>query len=147
MENEARCGHKNAVFVQDDFTKWIQSFPMKTNDTSETMSRLQRFFRHRSLEELPQTKFKSIFVKACPDCQRKQDTKHTSSLRNEQSGRAVRKSERRNSHRTRAKRTARRMVGLCDGKCYCYLRNLDKMVDGRPSRRDMAIHVTDHQFF
>ena len=42
--------------------------------------------------------------------------KHTSSLRNERSGRRSRpQSERRNSYRTRAKRTTRRTVGLCDG--------------------------------
>ena len=34
--------HNNAVIVQDDFTKWIQSYPMKTRDTSETMSFSQR---------------------------------------------------------------------------------------------------------
>ena len=42
--------------------------------------------------------------------------KHTSSLRNERSGRRSRpQSERRNNYRTRAKRTTRRTVGLCDG--------------------------------
>ena len=42
--------------------------------------------------------------------------KHPSSLRNERSGRKSRpQSERRNSYRTRAKRTARWTVGRCDG--------------------------------
>ena len=35
VENESRGGHKNALIVQDDFTNWIHSFPMKTKDTSE----------------------------------------------------------------------------------------------------------------
>ena len=43
VENVSRCGHRNALIVQDDFTKWIQSYLMKTKDTSETMSCLQRF--------------------------------------------------------------------------------------------------------
>ena len=30
VENESKRGHKNALIVQDDFTNWIQSFPMKT---------------------------------------------------------------------------------------------------------------------
>ena len=38
VENESRCGHKNAVIVQDDFTNSIQSYPMETKETSETMS-------------------------------------------------------------------------------------------------------------
>ena len=42
--------------------------------------------------------------------------KHFSSLRSEPSGKKSRpQSETRNSYRTRAKRTTRRMVGLCDG--------------------------------
>ena len=43
VENASRCGHKNAVIVQDDFTNWIQSYPMKTEETSYAMSSLQRF--------------------------------------------------------------------------------------------------------
>ena len=44
VENESRCGHKkNATVVQDNFTNWMQRYPMKTKDTSETMSCLQRF--------------------------------------------------------------------------------------------------------
>ena len=38
VENEWRCGHKNATIEQDDFTNWIQSYPMKTEDSSETVS-------------------------------------------------------------------------------------------------------------
>ena len=41
VENEARCGHKNALIVQDDLTNWIQTCPMKTKDTLETMSCLR----------------------------------------------------------------------------------------------------------
>ena len=29
VENESRCGHTVALIVQDDFTDWIQSSPMK----------------------------------------------------------------------------------------------------------------------
>ena len=39
VENESRCGHKrNAPIVQDDFTNWIQRYPMKTKESSEIMS-------------------------------------------------------------------------------------------------------------
>ena len=33
--DESRCGHKNDLTVQNDFTNWIQNYPMKTKDTSE----------------------------------------------------------------------------------------------------------------
>ena len=36
-KKESRPGHKNVLIVQDDFTNWTQSFPMKTKETSETM--------------------------------------------------------------------------------------------------------------
>ena len=38
VENESRCGHKNAPTVRDDFTNWIQSYPMKTKETMDTLS-------------------------------------------------------------------------------------------------------------
>ena len=44
VENESRGGHNDALIVQDDCTNWIQSFPMKTKETSETISCLQRYF-------------------------------------------------------------------------------------------------------
>ena len=31
------------TIVQDDFTNWIRSYPMKTKDTSETVTCVQRF--------------------------------------------------------------------------------------------------------
>ena len=42
VENESRCGHKNALIVQGGFADWIQSLPMETKETSGTMSCLQR---------------------------------------------------------------------------------------------------------
>ena len=29
VKSESRCGHRNAVILQDDVTNWIQSSPMK----------------------------------------------------------------------------------------------------------------------
>ena len=43
VENESRCGHKNSLIVQDEFANWIQGYPMKTKDTSETTACLQKF--------------------------------------------------------------------------------------------------------
>ena len=43
VENESRCGRKDALIVQDELTNWIQSYPMKIKKTSETMSCLQGF--------------------------------------------------------------------------------------------------------
>ena len=49
VENGSRGGHKNALVVQDNFTDWTQSYPMKTKETSETMSCYNDFFfRHRN---------------------------------------------------------------------------------------------------
>ena len=75
--------------------------------------------------------------------------KHTSSLRNERSGRRSRpQSERRNSYRTRAKRTNRRMVGLCDGMLLllCATCTTRWPMTSRHSRRDMARKLTDCHF-
>ena len=30
VESESRCGHRNAPIVQDEYTNWIQNYPMKT---------------------------------------------------------------------------------------------------------------------
>ena len=38
VETSRDADTKNAVTVQDDFTNWIQSYPMETKETSETMS-------------------------------------------------------------------------------------------------------------
>ena len=65
---------------------------------------------------------------------------HASSLINERSDRKGRPhSERRNS----AKRTKRRMVGLCDGMLKLFAR---RAWARQRSRKCMAIHLTDHQF-
>ena len=47
MRCGARCGHRNAPVVQDDDMKWIQSCPMKTVDTSETLQVPVRLASHR----------------------------------------------------------------------------------------------------
>ena len=51
---ESRCGHRNALIVQDDFTNSIQSYPTKTNETSETMLCYKCFFSflHRQIKRV-----------------------------------------------------------------------------------------------
>ena len=74
--------------------------------------------------------------------------KHTSSLRNERSGRKSRlQSERGNSHRTRPKRTTRRMVWLCDGTAIvtCATCTTRWPMARQRSRKDMSNNLTDHQ--
>ena len=43
VRNESRCGQRNALIVQNEFTNRIQSDPMETKDTSGTFSCLRRF--------------------------------------------------------------------------------------------------------
>ena len=60
--------------VQDDFTKWIQlSYPTKT-ETSETMSRLQRFLLPSQKPEMIDTDSSNEFMKVCQDIQWNHDT-------------------------------------------------------------------------
>ena len=112
VENESRCGHRNALIVQDDFTNWIQSYLMKkTKGTSETMSCLQRFHLPSKKLELLYTDSKEL-IRFTMESRHK----HPSSFRNERSGTFCRpQSESRDSYRTCAKRASRRMVGLCYG--------------------------------
>ena len=98
----------SALIVQDDITNWIQSYPMKTIFPSQTT-------------DIIYTQFQGVYSSL---------SRFTMESRNERGGRKSRpQSERRNSCFTRAKRTARRMVGLCDGM----LRLLSKRArqDGR----------------
>ena len=154
MDSESRCRHKNALIVQDDCSNWIQSYPMKTNETSETISRLQRFISPTQKLGRIYTDNSKEFRQDRQDLQQNQDT--STPHRSETKG--VRKSRpqsaRRDSHRTRAKRTTRRMVGLCPGRLsLCaqrqkfdgpripfgppveYVRNTAKDKSGAPSRR------------
>ena len=41
-ENESRSGQKNVHIVQDDFTNWIEGYPMKAKDTLGTITSSQR---------------------------------------------------------------------------------------------------------
>ena len=92
----SRCGHKHGLTAQDDVANWIQSCPMKTKE----------IYTDNSNEFI--LKLVKIYNGIMPQA--------PSSNRNEPSGRMSRpQSKRRNSYRTRAKRTTRRMVGLCDG--------------------------------
>ena len=74
VEKESRCGHKDALIVQDDFTNWIQSYPMKTKVTSETMSCLQRFLRPPQKPEILYTDSSKEFIEACQDIPGNHDT-------------------------------------------------------------------------
>ena len=55
----------NAVILQDDFANWIQSYPMETKETSETMSCLQNFlFPSQKPERIyTHTQFQRVFLK------------------------------------------------------------------------------------
>ena len=44
VENESRCGRKDALIVQDELTNWIQSYPMK----KQCLVCKDLFLRHRS---------------------------------------------------------------------------------------------------
>ena len=105
---------------------------MKTEETSETMSCLQRFFfRHRTQKEFDTDKSKK-FIKACQDLQWNHDTSTPSSLRNERSGRMSRpQSERENSYRTKCRVDDQKKVELCDGMPLLLARVHDKMGDGK----------------
>ena len=59
VETSEDADTKNALIVQDDVTKWIQSFSMKTKETSETMSCSQRFI-------LPSQKPDAIYTEKFP---------------------------------------------------------------------------------
>ena len=77
VPNQEKSGHKNALIVQVVFMNWIQSYPMKTKETSETMSCLERFF---SLSQKPKridTDNSKEFIKACQDLQWNRDTSTT----------------------------------------------------------------------
>ena len=41
--NQSRRGHRNALFVEDDYLSLIQGYTTKTKDTSETKTFLQKF--------------------------------------------------------------------------------------------------------
>ena len=88
VRNESRCGQRNALIVQNEFTNWIQSDPMETKDTSESMSCLRRFLAPLRRPEHIYTDVKrnNISVTRCTVGSRH---KYTSSLRNDWS---VRKS-------------------------------------------------------
>ena len=86
-ENESRCGHKNGLIVQDDFTKWIQSYPMKTKETSETMLCLQIFLPPSQKQERVYIENFKEFLEACQDLQW---NRGASTLRSEMNGVAER---------------------------------------------------------
>ena len=76
VENESRCGHKKAMIIQGDFTNWMQSSPIKSKETWETMSCSQRKSQRICTDTSKE------FNKQCQDQQWHHD-KHPSSLRNE----------------------------------------------------------------
>ena len=68
VENVSRCGHKYTLIEQDEFTNWIQVYPMTTKETMETIACLQTFLH---LVQKPNRIYS--------------DNKHSSSLRIERS--------------------------------------------------------------
>ena len=123
-------------YVQEDFTNWISDssdedgrnigdnvvFTKSSSSVTEAWKNLHRKFQ-RVYESLPRFTMKSL-------------QKHLSSLSRPQS-------ERRNSCRTRAKRTTRRIGGTVRWTAAVYLRNVQ---DSIPTRC-VARSLTDHQFF
>ena len=114
VESESRGGHTHALVVQL-FHDCIQSYPMKTTGTSETLSCLQRFLPSQKPEIIYTDNSKTL-IKLCSRFANISWHKHSSSLRHERSGRKGRpQSERRNSYRNSAKRITRIMMGLLEG--------------------------------
>ena len=68
VEHESGCGHENVLIVQEDFTNWFQIHPMKTEETSETMSCLQRLLPSQKLERI-YTENSKEYKRACQDLQ------------------------------------------------------------------------------
>ena len=61
VRNESRCEYGNSLIVQDEFAIWIQSYPMKTKVTLETMSCLRRFLTAlRKPQQMYKVKSKEI---------------------------------------------------------------------------------------
>ena len=104
--NESRCGHRNALIVQDEFPNRIQGCPMKAKDTSERIVHLQRFLALFSESGDNFSDQSRKLIQACQDLQWNHDTNTPSSLRNNRSGRNGRpQSERRDCCRTSTKWT------------------------------------------
>ena len=94
--------------------------------------------------------FHKVNSKTCRDLQWNHDA--STPHRSDMNGAAERQrphSERRNRHRTSAKRTTRRMVALCDGMLLILFATCmtEWPVARQQSRRDMAKSLTDHRFF
>ena len=103
---------------------------MKTEDTSETMSCIQRFLPPLQKLEIIYTDKSKTVIDACQDLQWNHHTSTPHRSETNGNGRKGRpQSERRDSCRTSLKWTPCRMKGLYD-LSNCYLRNMhDKMTD------------------
>ena len=148
VEKELRCGHKDALIVQDDLMNWIQSYPMKTKETSETMSYLQRFLHPQQKREILYTDSSKEFIEACQDIQWNHDT--STPRRSETNGVAGR-AGRRVKERTAV---AQVQSGLpawwwdCAMEDYWSLRNVhDKMADGKTAFEKRFGQTFDGLFF
>ena len=57
-ENESRLGHRNALIIQDALSNWLQSFPTKNKDATETTACLLKCMppqedMHRQFQGVP----------------------------------------------------------------------------------------------
>ena len=64
---ESRNSHRCAVVVQDLTTRWIQSYPCKTNTCQETQRSLEKFLEPERNPEVIYTDNSLEFGKACED--------------------------------------------------------------------------------
>ena len=123
--------------VQDELTNWLQSSPMKTKETSETMSCLQRVLSPSQKRETILTDNSQEFVGALPDLQWSHDTSTPHRSETKWVERAVRRVR-------QGTAIAQVQSGLpeewwdCAMECCCYLSNVhDKMADGTAFRETM----------
>ena len=141
VEKESRCGHKDALIVQDDLMSWIQSYPMKTKDTSETMSCLQGFLPPPQKLEILYTDSSKEFIEACQDIQWNHDT---STLYRSEAGRRVKE-------RTAVAQVQSGLPGWwwdCAMEDYWSLRNVhDKMAEGKTAVERRFGQTFDGLFF
>ena len=69
VEHESTCGHENAPTFKRISRIGFQIHPMKTEETSETMSCLQRVLPPSQKHERIYTENSKEFMRACQDLQ------------------------------------------------------------------------------
>ena len=140
---------KTPTVVQDNFTNWIQSCPMKTQDTSETMSCLQRFFPPSQKPEIIHTDKSKYFLKDCQDLQWNHDasTPHRADM-NGVAERVVRRVKEETAIELVQKANYQKNGGTVRWNAIVTCATCTTLwpMSRQHSTRDLARHLTDHQF-